>query len=58
MRAIILAIMVAMTTSIALADETDDAHRLAISGRPTGAAFMNARRSSRVDQLKTSCGMH
>ncbi len=33
MRAIILAIMVAMTTSVAVADETDDAHRLAISGR-------------------------
>jgi len=33
MRAIILALTVAMTTSAALADETEDAHRLAISGR-------------------------
>jgi hypothetical protein len=33
MRAIILAVMVAMTTSVVMADETDDAHRLAISGR-------------------------
>ena len=33
MRAIILAIMMAMTVSVAVADETDDAHRLAISGR-------------------------
>jgi hypothetical protein len=33
MRAIILALMMAMTTSVAMADETDDAHRLAVSGR-------------------------
>ncbi len=38
MRAIILAVAVAMTTSaattfVAMADETDDAHRLAVSGR-------------------------
>jgi hypothetical protein len=33
MRAITLALMVAMTTSVAIADETDDAHRLAVSGR-------------------------
>jgi hypothetical protein len=33
MRAIILAIMVAMTISTAFADEADEAHRLAVSGR-------------------------
>lgn len=33
MRAIILALMMAMTISVAIADETDDAHRLAVSGR-------------------------
>jgi hypothetical protein len=33
MRATILAMMLAMTTSVAVADETDDAHRLALSGR-------------------------
>jgi hypothetical protein len=33
MRAIILALTVAMATSVAMADETDDAHRLAVSGR-------------------------
>jgi hypothetical protein len=33
MRAIILALMVVMTTSVAMADEIDDAHRLAVSGR-------------------------
>jgi hypothetical protein len=38
MRAIILALAVAITTSaattfVAVADETDDAHRLAVSGR-------------------------
>jgi len=33
MRAIILAVTVAMTASAAVADETDDAHRLAVSAR-------------------------
>ena len=33
LRAIILALMLAMTTSSAIADETGDAHRLAVSGR-------------------------
>jgi len=33
MRAIILALTVAMAISVAMADETDDAHRLAVSGR-------------------------
>ena len=33
MRAIVLAVLAAMTASAALADETDDAHRLAVSGR-------------------------
>jgi hypothetical protein len=30
---IILALMLALTASVAMADETDDAHRLAVSGR-------------------------
>ena len=33
MRAIVLALMMTMTASFAWADETDDAHRLAVSGR-------------------------
>ncbi|QDW39510.1 hypothetical protein FFI89_021625 [Bradyrhizobium sp. KBS0727] len=33
MRAIMLTLTVAMTASVAMADETDDAHRLAVSGR-------------------------
>ena len=33
MRSIILALIATMMTSFAMADETDDAHRLAVSGR-------------------------